>query len=101
MEAIGDITASAEVSQVPVHGREFETRLQGGILVRPYTHYVDSCTKHRTSGRWHRRLPLSSLYCNTSLSIRPEQWRHRHYSLCEPRCREVVLFLPHPVRHHR
>jgi len=34
MEAIGDITASAEVSRVAVHGREFETRLQGGVLVR-------------------------------------------------------------------
>jgi hypothetical protein len=33
MEAIGDITASAEVSRVDVHGHEFETRLQGGILV--------------------------------------------------------------------
>lgn len=32
MEAIGDITASAEVSHVAVQGREFETRLQGGIL---------------------------------------------------------------------
>jgi len=33
MEAIGDITASAEVSQLPVHGEEFDTRIQGGILV--------------------------------------------------------------------
>jgi len=32
MEAIGDITASAEVSQLPVHGEEFDTRIQGGIL---------------------------------------------------------------------
>ncbi|RDB20052.1 hypothetical protein Hypma_013058 [Hypsizygus marmoreus] len=32
MEAIGDITASAEVSRVEVQGEEFETRIQGGIL---------------------------------------------------------------------
>jgi len=32
MEAIGDITASAEVSHLPVHGEEFDTRIQGGIL---------------------------------------------------------------------
>ena len=34
MEAIGDITASAEVSRLEVEGPEFETRIQGGILVR-------------------------------------------------------------------
>jgi xanthine/uracil permease len=33
MEAIGDITASAEVSKVDVHGLEFDSRIQGGILV--------------------------------------------------------------------
>lgn len=33
MEAIGDITASAEVSQLQVQGDEFDTRIQGGILV--------------------------------------------------------------------
>ncbi|OCH90012.1 Xanthine/uracil permease [Obba rivulosa] len=32
MEAIGDITASAEVSRVPVDGEEFDSRIQGGIL---------------------------------------------------------------------
>ncbi|KAG6880006.1 hypothetical protein C0992_008213 [Termitomyces sp. T32_za158] len=34
METIGDITASAEVSRLDVQGPEFETRIQGGILVR-------------------------------------------------------------------
>ncbi len=33
MEAIGDITASAEVSRVEVEGKEFESRIQGGVLV--------------------------------------------------------------------
>ena len=37
MEAIGDITASAEVSRVAVHGEEFDTRIQGGVLVRSTT----------------------------------------------------------------
>ncbi|TFY75052.1 hypothetical protein EWM64_g8959 [Hericium alpestre] len=32
MEAMGDITASAEVSRVDVEGEEFESRIQGGVL---------------------------------------------------------------------
>ncbi|TFK59541.1 xanthine/uracil permease [Pluteus cervinus] len=32
MEAIGDITASAEVSRLKVEGEEFDSRVQGGIL---------------------------------------------------------------------
>ncbi|KIP02253.1 hypothetical protein PHLGIDRAFT_130842 [Phlebiopsis gigantea 11061_1 CR5-6] len=32
MEAIGDITASAEVSRVPVDGEDFDSRIQGGVL---------------------------------------------------------------------
>jgi xanthine/uracil permease len=32
MEAIGDITASAEVSRVAVTGPEFDSRIQGGVL---------------------------------------------------------------------
>jgi len=35
MEAIGDITASAEVSRVAVDGLEFDSRIQGGVLVCP------------------------------------------------------------------
>ena len=31
MEAIGDITASAEVSRVEVDGEEFDSRIQGGV----------------------------------------------------------------------
>ncbi len=33
MEAIGDITASAELSRLPVVGEEFDSRIQGGLLV--------------------------------------------------------------------
>ncbi|ODV92592.1 hypothetical protein CANCADRAFT_56224 [Tortispora caseinolytica NRRL Y-17796] len=32
MEAIGDITATCDVSRLPVEGREYESRIQGGIL---------------------------------------------------------------------
>ncbi|TBU38716.1 Xanthine/uracil permease [Dichomitus squalens] len=32
MEAIGDVTASAEVSRVAVVGEEFDSRIQGGVL---------------------------------------------------------------------
>ncbi|KAG1743611.1 xanthine/uracil permease [Suillus paluster] len=32
MEAIGDITASAEVSRIRVDGEDFDSRIQGGIL---------------------------------------------------------------------
>lgn len=39
MEAIGDITASAEVSRVEVEGEDFDSRIQGGVLVR--VSYVD------------------------------------------------------------
>lgn len=38
MEAIGDITASAEVSRVAVDGEEFDSRIQGGVLVRSLRH---------------------------------------------------------------
>jgi xanthine/uracil permease len=36
MEAIGDITASAEVSRVEVDGEMFDSRIQGGVLVRVF-----------------------------------------------------------------
>lgn len=47
MEAIGDITASAEVSRVEVEGEDFESRIQGGVLVglTPVSHCKVS--KHR------------------------------------------------------
>ncbi len=32
MEAIGDITATSDVSRLPVEGREYESRIQGGVL---------------------------------------------------------------------
>lgn len=32
LENIGDLTATCDVSKVPVEGREFESRIQGGVL---------------------------------------------------------------------
>lgn len=32
METIGDVTASADVSRLPIQGQEFESRIQGGVL---------------------------------------------------------------------
>jgi uracil-xanthine permease len=72
MEAIGDITASAEVSRLPVEGEEFDSRIQGGVLsdgiggiisalftVTPLSVFaqnngVISVTRcaNRTAGRW-------------------------------------------------
>jgi len=62
MEAIGDITASAEVSQLPVHGEEFDTRIQGGILVSnsgPACQYIH---RRRDSGRWLGRFLLGTFH---------------------------------------
>jgi len=44
MEAIGDITASAEVSQLPVHGEEFDSRVRGGLLVSTPVRFADALT---------------------------------------------------------
>lgn len=72
MEAIGDITASAEVSRIPVEGKDFDSRIQGGVLsdgiggflsalftVTPLSVFaqnngVISVTRcaNRTAGRW-------------------------------------------------
>ena len=51
MEAMGDITASAEVSRVEVEGEEFESRIQGGVLVSltPVSHWRGS--KHQRNFR--------------------------------------------------
>jgi len=44
MEAIDDITASAEVSQLPVHGEEFDSRIQGGLLVSTPVRFTGTFT---------------------------------------------------------
>lgn len=45
MEAIGDITASAEVSRLEVTGDDFDSRIQGGVLVR--TSFICVLYPHR------------------------------------------------------
>jgi len=71
MEAIGDITASAEVSQLPVHGEEFDTRIQGGILVsnpglsRRYLH------RRCYLGRWFGRFLLGAFHGYPIVRVRP------------------------------
>lgn len=68
MEAIGDITASAEVSHVAVQGREFETRLQCGILVCSFT-----CPSADTLNSAHQADGIggftSALFTVTPLSV--------------------------------
>lgn len=54
MEAIGDITASAEASRVDVQGLEFDSRIQGGILVRALSLSRRLSIAYRI--RWYRRV---------------------------------------------
>ena len=71
MEAIGDITASAEVSQLAVDGEEFDTRIQGGILVSIpglICWYFHRC---HDLGRWFGRLPLGAFYGYPAVRVCP------------------------------
>ena len=69
MEAIGDITASAEVSRVEVEGEDFESRIQGGVLVglTPVSHCKVS--KHRRIQSDGLGGFFSALFTVTPLSI--------------------------------
>lgn len=75
MEAIGDITASAEVSRVEVEGPEFDTRIQGGVLVRKIEiHSASGCLYFLflcLGGRYWR-LHLGALHGHTLICICPE-----------------------------
>lgn len=42
MEAIGDITATCDVSRLQVDGKMFDSRIQGGILADGFNGYVVS-----------------------------------------------------------
>ena len=71
MEAIGDITASAEVSQLPVHGEEFDTRIQGGILVSD-PGLTRRCFHRRcNSGRRFGRFLLGAFHGHPVVRVRP------------------------------
>jgi uric acid-xanthine permease len=70
MEAIGDITASAEVSRVAVDGPEFDTRIQGGVLVR----MIHSSSATILTNLWCKQSDgigglISALFTVTPLSI--------------------------------
>ena len=70
MEAIGDITASAEVSQLSVDGEEFDTRIQGGILVSNLG-LTRRCLHRRCDlGRWFWRLLLSAFHGYPIVGVR-------------------------------
>ena len=68
MEAIGDITASAEVSHVAVQGREFETRLQGGILVCCFIYTSNGTLKYARQADGVGGF-ISALFTVTPLSV--------------------------------
>lgn len=45
IEAVGDVTASCDVSRVEVDGPEFETRIQGGVLADGINSFISAlCT---------------------------------------------------------
>lgn len=69
MEAIGDITASAEVSRVAVDGEEFDTRIQGGVLVRLISIMYGQSFIGKNTERWYRRILLRSLHSDTPVNL--------------------------------
>ena len=76
MEAIGDITATCDVSRLEVEGKLFESRIQGGVLADGFNgllaglctitpmstfaqnseyHWLLQCTADANAGRWGHR----------------------------------------------
>lgn len=103
MEAIGDITASAEVSRQKVAGNEFDSRIQGGILsdglggffsalftVTPLSIFsknngviaITRCA-NRGAGRW----------CCCFLIVESNLGRTHGYTESCPRRGDYILFL--------
>ena len=68
MEAIGDTTATAELSDVAVEGPEFETRLQGALLVSRITdtsaHILNTAAQADGIGGF-----ISGLFTVTPISV--------------------------------
>jgi hypothetical protein len=69
MEAIGDITASAEVSRIPVEGKDFDSRIQGGLLVRLFMVIVTNYVLIYIAERWDRRICFCIVYRYSSIGI--------------------------------
>ena len=90
MEAIGDITASAEVSRVQVDGEEFDSRIQGGILVGcSPVEYQFTHSLAMTVERWSRWLLLSPIHSHSPVDLCsgvpllftfPTEWCLRRFS---------------------
>jgi hypothetical protein len=69
MEAIGDITASAEVSRLPVEGEDFDSRIQGGVLVRLFIDLVSNHVLIYIAERWDRWYYFCLVYRHSSIGI--------------------------------
>lgn len=102
MEAIGDITASAEASRVDVQGLEFDSRIQGGILVctsgpshRPLSLTEPAFIVERRPWRPH----LRPFHCDAPFYLCAEQRRDRDHPLRKSVGWSMVLRLPYSVRH--
>lgn len=87
MEAIGDITASAEVSRVRVEGEDFESRIQGGVLVRAFTLVQD---RRLISSLWYlserrnRWFLVRFVHCDAIVYFRPGETSRIKSLSCSP-----------------
>ncbi|KAG1823974.1 permease family-domain-containing protein [Suillus subaureus] len=85
MEAIGDITASAEVSRIPVEGKDFDSRIQGGVLSDGIGGFI------------------SALFTVTPLSVFAQNNGVISVTRCANRtagrwcCAFLIIFVPNPV----
>lgn len=76
MEAIGDITASAEVSRVRVEGEDFESRIQGGVLVGTHlSQSFDRLIYFERVERRYRWLLVCSVHRDTAVDLRTGECR--------------------------
>lgn len=71
MEAIGDITASSEVSRIPVEGEDFDSRIQGGVLVCLSMDMATNDVLIYVAERWDRWIYFCLVYCHSSIGICP------------------------------
>lgn len=125
MEAIGDITATCDVSRLEVEGKLFDSHIQGGVLadgfngliaglctITPVSTYVPIFIPsswypaHTTTLALKLHPPSSCPHCidkneNTpanpirQFQIRPEQRCNRANTLCQPQSRLRRLLLSH------
>ena len=93
MEAIGDITASAEVSRLPVEGEEFDSRIQGGLLVCPW---LDLCRPHDDVydgiERRNRRIRLGLVHSHTFECVCAGELLYPSYYLTDTRPSHLRIY---------